>query len=382
VAAACRSGDEVAWESVGEIASKLKRDKRAAELLDLHGGLDVPLSSLAFRRAVILAGVEWDVAFMQGPVPDDVCGVAGKRVAQLLDLGILGRAEVMGHLVLAMVRLRQRRHDEAGQLCERALATENFPETLTNAFGMLYVVRQELGRPCSGVVGEAALRGLDAEGAAAAVRQVLSRDEVVAGFQDFEASGRRGPVQPSRTDRLLAAYRAGDIVALQYAGSIGAMLRAEGRAGELLELHASFVMPPGPYARMRADAMADLSYSVALLPGVPADVLGEAGRRVQWVLDGVEHEPGSLQLAAHQHTLAVIRMRQGRLSEVETLCASTLADRRVSPRDHATTLATVALARKELGKPHESLLAEAVALDPDADLVAEATGRAATPLRV
>jgi hypothetical protein len=170
-------------------------------------------------------------------------------------------------------------------------------------------------------------------------------------------------------------------VALKHAFSIGAMLRAEGRAGELLELHASFVMPPGPYARMRANAMAGLSYSVALLPGVPADVLGEADRRVQWVLDNVEHEPGSLQLAANQHTLAVIRMRQGRLSEVEALCASALPDRRIPPMDRATTLATVALARKALGKPHESLLAEAVALAPDADLVAEATGRATAPLR-
>jgi hypothetical protein len=127
---------------------------------------------------------------------------------------------------------------------------------------------------------------------------------------------------------------------------------------------------------MRAQAMVGLSCSVALLPGVPADALGEADRRVQWVLDNVEHEPGSLELAANQHTLAVIRMRQGRLSEVEALCASTLADRRVSPRDRATTLATVALARKALGKPHESLLAEAVALDPDADLVAEASAGA------
>jgi hypothetical protein len=285
----------------------------------------------------------------------------------------------MGHLVLAMVRLRQRRHDEAGQLCERVLGTETFPETLKNAFGMLYVVRQELGRPCSGVVGDAAWRGQDAEGAAVAVRHALSRDEVVADLRDFEASGRRGPVQPSRTGRLLAAYRAGDVVALDGAFSIGTMLRAEGRADELLELHASFVMPPGPYARMRANAMAGLSYSAALLPGVPADVLSEADRRVQWVLDNVGQE--SPCLAAHQHTLAVIRMRQGRLGEVEALCASTLADRRVSPPDRATTLATVALARKALGKPHESLLAEAVALDPDADLIAEATGRATAPLR-
>jgi hypothetical protein len=280
-----------------------------------------------------------------------------------------------------MVRLRQRRHDEAGQLCERALGAENFPDTLTSAFGMLYVVRQELGRPCSDVAGEAALRGLDAEGAAAAVRQALSRDEVVADLRDFWAGGPHGPLRPSRTGRLLAAYRAGDIVALQYAPAIGAMLRAESRTGELLELHASFVMPPGPYARMRAHAMAGLSYSAALLPGVPADVLGEAGRRVRWVLDNLEYEPGSLQLAADQHTLAVIRMRQGRLSEVEALCASTLADRRVSRWDRATTLATVALARKALGKPHKSLLAEAVALDPDADLVAEATGRATAPIQ-
>jgi hypothetical protein len=221
----------------------------------------------------------------------------------------------------------------------------------------------------------AAGRGLDAEAWVVKVRRALDRDQVVADVRELEAHGMRGPANPSRTDRLLAAYRQGDLVAIGHAGYIGAMLRAEGRVAELLELHASFAMPPGPHARLRAGAMAGLSDSVALLPGVPADVLCEADRRVQWVLDNVAHEPGSRQLAGRRHTMAVIRLRQGRFSEVEALCADGLANRQIPAEDRATVLATVALARRALGRPHEALLAQAVALDPDADLVAEASGR-------
>jgi hypothetical protein len=78
------------------------------------------------------------------------------------------------------------------------------------------------------------------------------------------------------------------------------------------------------------------------------------------------------------HTLATARLRQGRLAEVEPLCAEVLASA-PDPGTRATTLATVVLARRALGEPYEELLAEAVALSPDADLVAEAAGREAAP---
>jgi len=42
------------------------------------------------------------------------------------------------------------------------------------------------------------------------------------------------------------------------------------------------------------------------------------------------------------------------------------------PDTRATVLATIVMARRALGQPYAELLAEAVALSPDADLVAEA----------
>jgi hypothetical protein len=64
---------------------------------------------------------------------------------------------------------------------------------------------------------------------------------------------------------------------------------------------------------------------------------------------------------------------------VEPLCASGLA-LDIGPDSRATLLATLVLARRALGQPHAELLAEAVALSPDADLVAEARSSADEPL--
>jgi len=77
------------------------------------------------------------------------------------------------------------------------------------------------------------------------------------------------------------------------------------------------------------------------------------------------------------HSMAVARLRQGNFGVVEQLCQEGLARRELSPGDRATVLATVALARQALGQPWEALLAEATGLDPEADLVAEASGRSA-----
>jgi hypothetical protein len=372
VALAYQSGNETALQNLGKIAERLAADRRVAELLELHAGLEA-FPQLKPAQAVAMIQVEWSVAYAHRSVSDGVAEVIDRRVGQFLR--VAGSAAPMGYLVRGLVRLRQRRYEEVEQLSGLVQASARSPDDwLAMAAGMLYVARQERGLPCSDVAEIAADRGLDAEDWVVKVRRALDRDQVVADVREFEAYGMRGPTSPSRTDRLLAAYRHGDLVAIGHAGYIGAMLRAEGRVAEMLELHASFAIPPGPHARLRANAMAGLSYCVALLPGIPADVLGEADRRVQWVLDNVEHEPGS-QLAANQHTLAVIRLRQGRLSEVEALCADGLANRQLPAENRATVLATIALARRALGRPHKALLAQAVALDPDADLVAEASGR-------
>ncbi len=80
-----------------------------------------------------------------------------------------------------------------------------------------------------------------------------------------------------------------------------------------------------------------------------------------------------------EHTLALARLRQGRFDEVEPLCESGLAAD-FGPDNRATVLATIVIARRALGQPHADLLAEAVALSPDADLVAEARSSADEPL--
>jgi hypothetical protein len=72
-----------------------------------------------------------------------------------------------------------------------------------------------------------------------------------------------------------------------------------------------------------------------------------------------------------QHTLAVARLRQRRYGEVEALCAPAV-DGATGRDDRATVLATMVIARRALGQPYAKLLAQAVALSPDADLVAEA----------
>jgi hypothetical protein len=72
-----------------------------------------------------------------------------------------------------------------------------------------------------------------------------------------------------------------------------------------------------------------------------------------------------------------VLLRQGQAQVVEDLCQVVLASPEVSPANRATVLATIALARQALGQPYERLLDEAVALDPEADLVAEASSRSA-----
>ena len=59
---------------------------------------------------------------------------------------------------------------------------------------------------------------------------------------------------------------------------------------------------------------------------------------------------------------------------MEDLCQVALAGPEPSATNRATVLATIALARHALGQPYERLLDEAAALDPEADLVAEACG--------
>jgi len=118
-----------------------------------------------------------------------------------------------------------------------------------------------------------------------------------------------------------------------------------------------------------------LSWKVVAIPDVSARLADLAGIRVEWVLGHVDKRDEDLRPRPHdvRHTLAVIRIRQGKPADVRRLCADALtAD--LDPDDRATVLATMAMARHQLGSQTSArqALDEALALDPRAALVPEA----------
>jgi hypothetical protein len=337
-------------------ASRLRRAERAAQLLELHAGLDVPGRPLTVPEAASLATVELNVVLLPGPLPGETAQLAERRVSALAGQQGLGPAAPLAYLALALLRLRQGDgpgHAEAERLCQRALAVKGAGDPVRRvAFAAVIMSRQARGLPHADV----------SETAAATLAPTNRSPEAMAA----ELSAVFDP------EAALHAFRYGDPGARLGAGSIAGLLRRQGRTGELLELHAGFGRPAGPHALEQAHSLACVEYIVLLEPGLPPEVYDEAASRVQWIAANYPHEPEDPVLhAALQHTVAVARLRQGRFGEVEPLCAPGLAVD-AGPDNRATVLATITLARRALGKAHADLLAEAVALSPDADLVAEA----------
>ena len=143
----------------------------------------------------------------------------------------------------------------------------------------------------------------------------------------------------------------------------------------LLRLYAQqWLLPQRPETEYLNIAHA-LSWKVVAKPDVPAELADLARTRVEWVLSHVDKRdeearprPGDV-----RHTLAVVRLRQGKPAEVRRLCADALAAQ-TDPDDRATVLATVAMAKHQLYllASARQALDEALALDPNADLVPEA----------
>jgi hypothetical protein len=237
-------------------------------------------------------------------------------------------------------------------------------------------VKKTLGQPTDDLEASARALGVDAALALDAIRYAVDpgfHRQLQADLTDEQ--NLNTPNDPDRTQRLLAAYRDGTAAVREYVGLIAHRLLREGKVAELLELHATLPMPPGRQASRQAWAMHEVECAVLYVPGLPADVVEQAATRVQWVLDNYDFsgEHGLALKAAALHTLAVARLRQKRFPEVEPLCKPALVGP-LSKDARATVLATVVLARRALGQSYEELLAEAVALGPDADLVAEAAG--------
>jgi hypothetical protein len=120
---------------------------------------------------------------------------------------------------------------------------------------------------------------------------------------------------------------------------------------------------------------AALSWKVVAKPDVSARLADLAGTRVEWVLGHVSKRDKEVRPRPRdvRHTLAVVRLRQGRPSDVRRLCADALAAG-LDRDDRASVLATVAMAKNQLGFPASArqVLNEALALDPSAELVPEA----------
>jgi hypothetical protein len=335
---------------------RLLQAGRVAELLELHTGLDVPAGRLSTAQAVSLALAEFYVALLPGRLPDDAALLAERRLAALARQPDLGHAEPVVCVTQALLRLRRgdaQGHAETERLCERALARKDVTDYLRGvALAAVMLSRQARGLP------DADLRATAADMPTGESRPVAMAAELSARF-DPEAA--------------LRAFRHGDPAARRGLASIATALRRQGRARELLELHAGSGRPAGPGALEEARSLETLEYNVLLLPDLPSQVQTEAASRVQWIVANYPYDQRTepVHHAALEHTLALARLRQGRFGEIEPLCASALAAD-VGKENRATVLATIALARSALGQPHADVLAEAVALSPDADLVAEA----------
>lgn len=192
------------------------------------------------------------------------------------------------------------------------------------------------------------------------------------------------PLPAEMVTRLIAAFQEHSFAGLTFIHAVGRTLRLEGRIDELLALHEGHPVLPvrrDPMMRQMLMQMQGLSYEVALVPEVPQDVLALASHRIERVLRDCDSDE-VLNRAIHAgtlHSLAVVRLRQGRFGEVEGLFGPETADPSL-PREHrAAILAVVVLARRALGQPYEDMLAEAVALCPTADLVTEAAAGSPAP---
>lgn len=196
-----------------------------------------------------------------------------------------------------------------------------------------------------------------------------------------------GPLRPERTTRWLAAWHQGEPLARLATGAIGRSLRREGRAEELLALHAALPEPAGGPDRADGPAVAGqgteanqalhaVAREVLLLPAPPPAAVSRAVDRVEWLLGSAMFRPGddAWTREAVLHTLALARLRQRQFATAELLCQPALAVLGLPDAQRATVLATVVLANRALGLPYQRELDEALILDPDADLVAEAAG--------
>lgn len=180
--------------------------------------------------------------------------------------------------------------------------------------------------------------------------------------------------RPGAADQLLQAGR------LEAAAAQDWIRQPADDAGDLMRLHAAaWTLPGAPDRELRA-VVRDLTWKVLTRPGLSGPAADGAADRAEWLERHVDRrrDPAGSRAGTRQ-ALAVARLRQGRLAEVEPLCEQAFWAG-LPPGPQASLLAATALARHALGQDGRPPLDAALVLDPHADLVAEAvTALAANP---
>jgi hypothetical protein len=116
-----------------------------------------------------------------------------------------------------------------------------------------------------------------------------------------------------------------------------------------------------------------LTWKVLVAGSLPAETVELAASRAEWILGHLPKESSDKRIEADRvrPTLALARLRQGRTGDVRGLSAGSLAAD-LKPSERASVLAILAMARHARLLSGQAALDEALTLDPDAPLVAEA----------
>jgi hypothetical protein len=173
--------------------------------------------------------------------------------------------------------------------------------------------------------------------------------------------------RPDAADGLVRAY------CLDVPEASECLLGPASRPDVLLDLYRQdWTLPDHPSADA-IRAIHHLSWKLVSTAGLATELADLAASRIEWVLGQLDRDKENPVVKPYnaRHTLAVARLRQGRPADVRRLCADALAAD-LTPADRATVLATVAMARDALLLSGHQAVDEALALDPDADLVGEA----------
>jgi hypothetical protein len=238
--------------------ARLLKSGRAAELLKLHAGLEVPAGRMNVRQAAACTMFEFNVALLPG-LPDADASLAERRLTSLVRDHELGPAEPLASLTLALLRLRAgglANHATAEQFCDQALAGKDVRDYVRRmALAAIIVSRQARGLPYEDVLATAA----------ATLKTAGHGPEAI-------AAGLKAIIDP---EGFLDAFRAGAPDTRLGVGSLAMMLRRQGRIGELLELHKGFGVPEGRYAAAQASSLHEVEYNLLLVPGVPGEVIDE-----------------------------------------------------------------------------------------------------------